>query len=390
LTQPNLFAALPFRGALVALAALGASVTPACSSKVDVAGQGGGQPGSTSGVGVTTTSGVGGMTTSGVGVTTTSGMGVTTTSGMGVTTTGTTTSGSGGAPPGPCAPTPACTTVPSSCIALVDNAGQTTFGLRMNQITITTPPALSTGIVASTFGSAALPDLPACNLPGQGTLDWLLQFDTVNGTLTTGGAKPVADETQGYCFDNDMIPQGMQTFSLQPVVLSAPIQGGTFNATQGLDLVVPIFLDQAATMVVLLPLRQVRLFMGTLSADENCIGSYNAAALDPANGCLPDMSTPAFLNGASLDGFITLTDADSVVVTALEETLCVILSGNANLYGDGESPIEHCAKDANGKIVLHGDWCSATNAAATATCYDAFQLAGTFAAGAVKINTACP
>jgi hypothetical protein len=276
--------------------------------------------------------------------------------------------------------------VPSSCIALVDNAGQTNFGLRMNQITIAAPVALGIGIVGSTFAPAALPELPACNLPGRGTFNWLLQFDTASGTLTIGGAKPVADETQGYCFDREP-PDTM--FPIEPIILLAPIQNGTFGTAQGLDLVVPAFLDAAATMVVLLPIQRARISMGTISSDNNCIGSYNAAGLDPENGCLPSMSTPAFIDGAEIDGLITLADADAVVVPTIDETLCVLLSSDP-MYGDGEAPVQHCKKDADGSYLLHGDWCSATNSASTATCYDAFQFSAGFAADAVKINAACP
>lgn len=55
-------------------------------------------------------------------------------------------------------------------------------------------------------------------------------------------------------------------------------------------------------------------------------------------------------------------------------------------YGDGGSPIERCVRDSMGQILLHGDWCSATDAPATSDCYDAFRISALFAASAVKIN----
>jgi hypothetical protein len=45
-----------------------------------------------------------------------------------------------------------------------------------------------------------------------------------------------------------------------------------------------------------------------------------------------------------------------------------------------------CKRDASGKILFQGDWCAATNQAATAGCADAVQVSATFAAQAVTIQ----
>jgi hypothetical protein len=161
---------------------------------------------------------------------------------------------------------------------------------------------------------------------------------------------------------------------------------GNFSVSMGMPLNVPIFLDPAGMNAVVLPLQQSRLKMGTLSSNNNCIGSYNAKGLDPTATCTPDGTHPLFIAGASLDGYITLEDADGVPVKALNETLCVLLSGNAAMYGMTAGGVTVCKRDASNKILYQGGWCSTTNAAAAAGCADAEELAANFAASSVKIN----
>jgi hypothetical protein len=317
---------------------------------------------------------------------TTSGPGGSTTTSSGTTMT----TSSGG-----CAPKASCTAVDKTCIGLVDNTGLTKFGLRMSELDVTSPPALTTGIIAGVIGGAVLPDVKSCNVDGAATFNWLLEFDTVAGTLRTGGAKPVTDPTMGYAFDMDMVAQGTQMFDLSPVTFMTKPDptSGAFSVATGQKLIVPIFLDPAGTMVVILPLQAARLKMGTLSTSQNCIGTYNdgtgPTALQPSGSCQPQ-STPtvitSFVDGAALDGFITLEDADTVVIGTLSETLCVLLAGMSN--GDGASPTSHCKRDPTTmKILFQGGWCSTTNAAASATtCADSEQLTANFAASSIKIT----
>ena len=56
-----------------------------------------------------------------------------------------------------------------------------------------------------------------------------------------------------------------------------------------------------------------------------------------------------------------------------------------SIYGDGGTPIAHCKRDQNGKILFPGDWCSASNGPAKAGCADSMQLLATYAASAVKL-----
>ncbi len=144
--------------------------------------------------------------------------------------------------------------------------------------------------------------------------------------------------------------------------------------------------------MVLLPLKAARLKMGTLSAGNNCIGTYNASTLLPSNSCDPASGGTLFTDAATLDGYITLEDADTVVITSLSESLCVLLSAGGDagtMQGDGG--INLCARDANGKIIYQGNWCDGgttppANTPATATCADSVQLGANFAASSVLIT----
>jgi hypothetical protein len=263
----------------------------------------------------------------------------------------------------------------------------------MAELDLTAPAALTTGIVKTTVQGNVTPNDKPCNLDGAATFSWLMEFDTTAGTLKTGGAKPVTDPTMGYAFDDEMITQGPTTFHITPITYNVkPDATGKFSVTTGQNLIVPIFLNATGSSVVLLPLRQARLTMGTLSASQNCIGSYNASTLDPANSCQPQTGMPQFTDGASLDGYITLKDSDTVIVSALNESLCVLLSGDATTYGmTNAAGVTVCKTDANGNPTFQGNWCDGgttppTNTAATATCADSVSLGANFAASSVLIT----
>lgn len=301
------------------------------------------------------------------------------------TTTGTmATTSTGSGMSFPCSPKASCTAVDKACLGLVDNKGKTKFGLRMSDLVINKPAALASGLVASVVAGSVTPSLAACNLNGSGTFSWLLEFDLTAGTLTTGGAKPVADASKGYSFVNETVMQGGKSFMIQPVSYPVkPDAGGNFDVKMGADLLVPIYLDAAATMVVILPLKQGKLSMGTLSASQNCIGTYNAKGLDPANSCLPDAQHPLFVTGSQLNGLITLEDADTVIISSLNESLCVALSGNGAMYGmKNAAGTTVCKRDASMKILFQGDSCSM----AGSMCTDSVALGANFAASSVKVN----
>lgn len=276
-------------------------------------------------------------------------------------------------PTAPCAPTSSCTEVASpECLSLVDNSGKTDFGLRVAFFEPVKPAALASGLLKNLIQSGVQMSLSSCNLVGSGTINVLMRISQAGVTL--GGAVPVADPTAGYSFFEGNV--GM--------VHVVPGSTSLVNVEEGfetlpIDLVLPLFLDASATQTILLPLKRVVVF-GSLSADQNCLGSYNAEGLNPDNSCMPDEATPQFLAGGVVRGHITLEDADTIVISATNQTLCVLLGGTAA----PSSGTKVCARDANGKILFKGDWCDSTNM--PNDCQDSVQLEASIAASGIKIN----
>ena len=280
---------------------------------------------------------------------------------------------------GNCAPTAKCTTIASECIALVDNSASDKPGLRISYLGITKPDALATLFIQDLIRDGVLLDKPLCFLDGMGTFTWLLEFDKAAGQMRTGGAPPSTPE-EGYCF----LQGELDGQSVNPIVVDVTIDGsGAFEFNEGADVVVPIYRDTTGTSYVLLPLRQARIFDATISDDYNCIGKHNLEGLKPeVDDCFSSQSVPPFISGGKLDGYITLEEADTVVVDELGATLCTILAGG----NDGADPAK-CVRDGTGAITFKGDWCSTTNTAGG--CQDAVALGAEFAASAVKINGDC-
>jgi hypothetical protein len=254
----------------------------------------------------------------------------------------------------------------------------------MAEVSFNAPKALAAGTVSMVVEGSAIPDDPTCNLNGSATLSWLLRFDVPTGTVEIGGAKPAPSPAGPYSFVDEMLQQGQTTFHVQPVTVPGPLTPNCGFVSEAADVILPIYLDAAGTQVVLLPLRGLQVG-GTTSADLDCIGTYNAQGLDPTNNCLPDAQHPSFLPGGKLSGALRLEDADTVVVAVLNETLCVLLSGNPSMYGmQNASGLLVCKRDANGHIVFQGDFCSTSGQ--PGGCADAMQVSAQFAAQAVKIQ----
>jgi hypothetical protein len=285
-----------------------------------------------------------------------------------------------------CTPTDPSCNVSSLCMAPIDQSSATVFGLRMAQLDVSLPTSFSTIAVQPSVASAILPDDAACNLEGNGTFSWLLQFDPAAGTLVTGGARPVADPTLGYSFDDETIASGSASFHVASVTLSAEETPECAFSSSAADLVMPVFLDAMGVNVMLLPLHQLGFDSGRISADNGCIGQYNAAGLAEASECQPTGTIPSFIDGASVSAFFVLEEADTVEVAQLGQSLCVLLSGDAQGFGDGGSPIERCKRDASGEILFKGDWCAATNAKATPGCEDSLRFTAQFAAQGATIQ----
>ena len=276
---------------------------------------------------------------------------------------------------GDCTPASSCL-AGHTCISLTDNAAQNAFGLRMSQLTLVKPSALASGLLGATLTSALEISENACNLFGSGTFNWLLDFDQAAHTLQTGGAAPVSDPSQGYMFESG-IAFGS---SVAPATAALSLAGNGAFSTTAVDVTLPVYLDASGSSGFILPLNALS-FSGQLSSDHNCVGSYNAAGLVPP-ACSPDASHPTFLNGGTAHAFVTLENADAVIIAPINESLCVLLSGDAAQYGDGGNPTR--CKRSSGAIVFSGDSCSSTGA--PGGCADAMELAGSFAASAVTIH----
>jgi hypothetical protein len=287
-----------------------------------------------------------------------------------------------------CAPTnPACPAlaVQSDCLSLVDNSGKDRFALRLSQLSVSAPTALTGQVVYNIIADGININLESCNVSGMGTFSMMAEFNKANGQLTLGGAFPEADPTNGYCYVYDPVND------VEPITVQSNLNAdGTFQTETIARVTVPIFLDATATTAVYLPLSNGRFTGGQVSADQNCVGSFNASGLDPKFNCAPDPGAGIeyFINGASLEGFIALEDADSVTVDLLGQSLCVLLSGDAKTYGDGGMPVERCARDAMNNIILEGDWCLTTDSAGG--CADAFVLKAELAASGAALRSDCP
>lgn len=300
------------------------------------------------------------------------------------TTAASTTSSTGGPTCAPTDPDCAALGVKSDCLALVDNAGKNQFVLRLSQLEVTAPKALTNPTVKKVVGDGVNINLPKCNVPGKGTFSLITEFDLDKGTLRTGGASPEASPADGYCYVNDS-KNGVAPVDTK---LTVEASTSTFSTAPIAKIVLPVYVDVAAKSAVFLPVTAAKLSNGKLSADHNCIGSFNAAGLEPINSCLPDPEAGIeyFVNGATLSGYITIAEADDVIVDLLGQSLCVLLSGDAAKYGDGAKPAK--CKRTGGKIDLEGDWCDATDSAGG--CKDSFILKADLAASSVKLRADCP
>ncbi|APR75240.1 Hypothetical protein A7982_00586 [Minicystis rosea] len=273
------------------------------------------------------------------------------------------------------------------CLAQLDQSGSDVLGFRISQLTFQKPSALAQSAVGSVLATAMRPSLPSCNLDGTGTFSWLLQLDLVAGTLTTGGSKPPSDPTMPYAFVDEIVSLGDGDLPIAPVTLTAPLGSScAFTSSTG-DVTIPIYLNASATSAMYLPMHGLRFHGAALSQDLGCIGRYNSAGLEVPSGCQADGVNASFVDGGALDAFITLEEADRIIIGALNQSLCVLLSTNPVIYGVKNAQGKTvCLRDADEKIVLQGDWCAASNASAADGCADAARVSATFAAQAAEIQ----
>jgi len=268
---------------------------------------------------------------------------------------------------------------------LGQNQGKSTIDLRIRKLHIVSPDALkSTAVQVGVIDTNVDLKASQCGEGGFGSFNWLLRVDRTNGTLITGGAPPSTDPFQtGFCFYNHQIPSGA---TVQSATAMVTFTGDTFTSAKIPKLGVPIFNNGDVNDVILLPLSKVVMQKVTLSESDDCVGKLNLSALNAS--CQEDPTTCAkWDTAATLGGYITLEEADQVTVTILNESLCVVLTGDPGATAPAGSNVKKC-KRTNGKIDLppanQGDYCAATEQAGG--CRDSFWLSATFAASAVNIN----
>lgn len=305
-------------------------------------------------------------------------------------------SSSSGTPGGAsCEPGSGCPSIQSECIAFADNAGKDKFALRISHLSVTQPTALTDPTVSSLLAKGIFLNAPSCTaatgdaiFTGDGTFSWIFEFDKTAGKLKTGGAKLETDPSRGYCFVNETI----SGFPVAPFEVDVPVGADGSFATQTTKAVtVPIYTNPGnAAQVILLPLRGVRIFDGKVSADNNCIGKYNGENLDPNNLCKEEAgAVPLFIDGAALEGHITLEEADAVLIPELNNrTLCWLLASNEHKDMSGK-----CTRDGSNKITFPGDWCTGAtpdDPGSAGSCGDSVKLSATFAASGATVRSDCP
>jgi hypothetical protein len=291
-----------------------------------------------------------------------------------------------GIPASACTPTdPSCGASASACLATTHAYGGPVFDLRIAQLTLEAPKPLTTGIVHDVFDSSTRINLPNCFTGGSGTFNWLLHVDETTSWITVGAGRPVADPHDGYSFIDETMVLNGQSVLVHPYTAPMNINSACELTMADADVNLPFFSDMNGGVFTIFPLHAVRFTQVQLTPDHDCIGSFDQYGLDPNTGCTPGPQNRAFLDGGQLQAYIGIEEADATFVPVIDQSLCVLLSGDTQTWGDGSSQPK-CRRDVNGVISFKGDWCSLTNSPATASCADAIRFAGSFAASGTRIH----
>jgi hypothetical protein len=264
----------------------------------------------------------------------------------------------------------------TACMAVTKQSGDV-LNMRMGRIRLWAPQAL-----LSLTALAVDPNVnPVCAANGSESFNWLLQIDKKANTLKTGGARKSADHKTFAFLDGEKV-DGSALDSICPgfkgpteaVDMSAikfPItfEGSTFKTEKLPKVNIPIF---DGTVPIILPIVDGLIKQVTVSADGNCIGSW-----DKNYWC--DGDSLGWKTDGVLTGKITVEDADKVPIkTAGCQSLCAILANDsAKVSG------KLCKRGADGKIPPIGD-------SKVLVDNDAFLLSATFAAYGVTITGGTP
>lgn len=299
-------------------------------------------------------------------------------------------------PPGKCGPVdlgdskcskdiPLCPT-DTACMAAVKQSGNT-LNFRAGRIRLWAPGSLLAleNIAVTPFVNAACVDKTS----GEG-FSWLMQIDKTKNTITTGGSKKSTDhKTFSFLTGQKVDPgtldaicpgfskAGAAPIALDPVTASVTWNGNTFSTAMLQTVNIPIFdTDVATNPPVILPLQEAYMKNVTISADNNCIGTWDG---NYYCGVSQGWTTDGIIIGK-----ITADDADSVPVKKVGcQSLCALLVNDSSKTDSNG----HCKKGADGKVIADiGDACVGGK-----DCKNAFALSATFGAYGISIdNTSTP
>lgn len=262
----------------------------------------------------------------------------------------------------------------STCLPMADNKGKDVLDFRIRRLNVATPDALKSKVIRDGVLTNAinLGTKECSDKSGTGDFTWLVRVDKKAGTLTTGGAALSTDIFGlGYCFANTTVG----ALRVEPAVFPITFQGNTFGSTTNQRLNVPIF-SSITPDVIILPLSDVKVAGVTLSEEGNCIGKFRKTALGADCSENAD-SCSKWQTAGALSGYITLEDADLVLIPQTSSSLCTLLTQST------KGADNKCQRQ-NGVIVPKGDYCSKDKK--PGSCQDSVWLAATFAAAAVHIN----
>lgn len=166
----------------------------------------------------------------------------------------------------------------------------------------------------------------------------------------------------------------------------------------------------APTSYIVVPIREAELTYRTNDPmHPNCIGKYNADKLDPNSGCVDNgtmmttapgwvgnFDTKAGEGDAHVEGYFLITELEQVYSKVLGSTLCVSYPTPQQATTDGwaTDTEKRCRKSAkwdpskdDQSGLPPGDWCAATNSAATASCHDSYHSVSYHAFQAFKVKS---
>lgn len=192
---------------------------------------------------------------------------------------------------------------------------------RITALTVTEPAALASPLIAGVIN----PPLR------DGRFLWGLSFNFTNNTFRTGPLNRM--------FTRGMLGAGLMDGTYAYYNNNAPMMGGmpnrwnpaagmamgtsTVSTADNMAVVnLPIFNDDGSILVEL-PLANARLVDVPVSADRGCIGLGRLRA-GRYNECSSEWDTTM---GGSVTAAITVAAARTITVSALNQTLCQLLSG---------------------------------------------------------------